>query len=283
MIWQDIFPRANLGLKITNWCNLCCAHCCERSNNKEPYNLMPVSAVERYICEFKDMGMPVWDYVVFTGGESMAPYYHADGKYIPNVAEICAKNDMSACFKTNAKWGELNFLNVTILKNLADIAHKYDRQISLDISIDEYHDNQNAAANVVNSIMNSQYLSAAIPVSLVGLNTAASQYKYQEFLNILRQKGIYVGPMESDGKFIVSKGNNINVMFYEVGGLSKLGRAADNDIKNARPITGCASADGSDCLVITNDNQAVLNYKYKTTIDNKTIKQVYSELLGKKR
>ena len=283
MIWQDVFPRANLGLKITNWCNLCCRHCCESSNNKEPYNLMPVSAVERYICEFKDMGIPVWDYVVFTGGESMAPYYIGHHKYIPTVAEVCAKNNMSACFKTNALWGNKLIVSGSILKSLADIAHKHDFQISLDISIDEYHDNMNAAANVVDQIMNSQYLSAAIPVSFVGLNTPASQYKYQEFANILRQRGIYVDQMDSDGSIIMSKGNNLNVMFYEIGTLSRLGRAADNNIKNARPVTGCASADGSDCLVITNDNQAVLNYKYKTTMDNKTIKQVYNELLEKKR
>ncbi len=170
----------------------------------------------------------------------------------------------------------------SILKSLADIAHKHDRQISLDISIDEYHDNMNAATNVVNQIMNSQYFSAAIPVSFVGLNTPASQYKYQEFANILRQRGIHVGQMDTDGSIIMSKGDNLNVMFYENGTLSRLGRAADNNLTQHIP-SGHTDLTNGDCLEITNDNQAILNHKYQTTMDNKTIEQVYSELIQKKR
>ena len=277
MVRLDVTPRVNLALKVTNWCNLNCAHCCERSHANEPFNLMPIDKIERYICEFKDMGIPVWDYVTFTGGETMAPYYIGQHKYIPTVADICAKNNMSACFKTNALWGNKLILSGNILKSLADIAHKHDRQISLDISIDEYHDNMNAAANVVDQIMNSQYLSAAFPVSFVGLNTPASQYKYQEFANILRQRRIYVDQMDSDGSIIMSKGDNLNVMFYEIGALSRLGRAADNELTQHIP-NGY-----TDCLMITNDDQAILNYKHKTTVANKTIGQAYNELIQKKR
>lgn len=282
MVWEMAMPRANLALKITNWCNLNCAHCCERSHANEPFNLMPIDKIERYICEFKDMGIPVWDYVTFTGGETMAPYYIGQHKYIPMVADICANNDMSACFKTNALWGNKLILSASILKSLADIAHKHDRQISLDISIDEYHDNMNAATNVVNQIMNSQYLSAAIPVSFVGLNTPASQYKYQEFANILRQRGIYVGQMDTDGSIIMSKGDNLNVMFYENGTLLRLGRAADNNLTQRIP-SGHTDLTNGDCLEITNTNKAILNYKFTTDAKDKTVGQIYNELLQKKR
>lgn len=282
MVWEMTMPRANLALKITNWCNLNCAHCCERSHVNEPFNLMPADKIERYISEFKDMGIPVWDYVVFTGGEVMAPYYIGQHKYIPMVADICANNDMSACFKTNALWGNKLILAGSILKSLADVAHKHDRQISLDISIDEYHDNLNAAANIVNQIMNSQYLSAAIPVSFVGLNTPASQYKYQEFANILRQRGIHVGQLDTDGTIVMSKGDNLNVMFYEIGALSRLGRAADNNLTQHIP-SGHPNIGDSDCLEITNTNKAVLNYKFTTDAKDKTVGQIYNELLQKKR
>ena len=282
MIWQDALPRVNLALKVTNWCNLCCAHCCERSNSKEPFNLMPLDRIERYIAQYVNMDVPVWDYVVFTGGESMAPYYCGMDTYVPSVAEISIKNNLNPAFKTNAKWDAA--LAKRILKDLADVAHKYNHQISLDISIDEYHDNFLSAANVISQIMASQYLIDAIPVSFVGLNTVASQYKIQEFLNILKSRGMFVGATTiPTDEFLVAKGDKTNVMFYDFGGLSRLGRAADNNIANARIISGNGHSGGSDCLEITNNNQAILNYKYKTTMDNKTIAQVYNELLQKKR
>ena len=284
MIWQDALPRVNLALKITNWCNLCCAHCMERSHPKEPFNLMPSAQVEKYIAQYVNMGVPVWDYVVFTGGESMAPYYIGQGKYIRTLAELCAKNNVSPCFKTNAMWGQRLLLCDSVLKDLADVAHKYDRQVLLDISIDEYHDNFLPVANVVSQIMDSQYLIDAIPVSFIGLNTVASQYKFQEFLNILKSRDIFVGVQSAPvDEFMVAKGDKINAMFYDIGGLTRLGRAADNNIANARTITGAQHSNGSDCLEITNDNQAILNYKYKTAMDNKNVAQVYDELLQKKR
>ena len=282
MIWHDALPRVNLALKITNWCNLCCAHCCERSHHKEPFNLMPIHQVEKHITQYVNMDVPVWDYVVFTGGESMAPYYCGMDKYVPRAAEISIKNNLTPAFKTNAKWDPV--LAKRILKDLADVAHKYNHQISLDISIDEYHDNFLYAANVVNQIMSSQYLIDAIPVSFVGLNTAASQYKIQEFLNILKSLGMFVGATTiPTDEFLVTKGDKTNVMFYDIGGLSLLGRAADNNLPNARQISGAKHSGSSDCLEITNTNQAILNYKYKTAMDNKTVAQVYDELSQKKR
>lgn len=281
MIWQDVIPRVNLALKITNWCNLCCVHCCERSHAKEPFNLMPIDTIEKYISQYKDMGIPVWDYVVFTGGESMAPYFCDQKEYIIKAAEICIKNGMMPTFKTNAKW--TNARAAQILKDLSDVAHRHNHQVALDISIDEYHDNLAPAAAVVNQIMSSKYLSEALPVSFVGLNTAASKIKYQEFVNTLQNLGVFVGPMDKENGFLISKGTNLNVMFYDIGGLTRLGRAADNNIESACPAKGFANADGSDCLLLTNDDRAILNYKHRTDIKDKTVGQVYNELLQKKR
>lgn len=273
-------PFMNLALKITNWCNLCCAHCCERSHAKEPMNLMPVSQVEHYVTQYKDLGTPIWDIVTFTGGESMAPYFCGRADYVPTVSEICIKNGFAPAFKTNAKWNP--GLANRILRDLANVVHKNDCQISLDISVDEYHENLSDVANVVNQIMNSQYLSAAIPVTFVGLNTVASQYKFQELVNMLKMRGIFVGAMDADGVFVVSKSGNTNVMFYALSELTRLGRAADNNL-TSRMAHGRTMPNDGDCLMITNDDQAILNYKYKTEINDKTLKQVYSELLQNKR
>ena len=282
MIWQNAMPSVNLALKITNWCNLNCAHCCERSHVNEPFNLMPINKIERYIGEFKDMGIPVWDYVTFTGGETMAPYYIGQHKYIPNIADICAKNDMSACFKTNGMWGNRLMKCDTVLKSLSDVAHKYDRQISLDISIDEYHNNLDAAANIVQQVMKSQYLIDAIIISFIGLNTIESQYTFNEFSNVLRSRGFFVGPLESDGTVLIAKDNKANVAFYDIGALSRLGRAADNNLTQYIP-GGHIRPDDSNCLEITNNNQAILNYKFSTRTKDKTVGQIYNELKQKKR
>ena len=271
----------NLAFKITNWCNMHCAHCCERSHNQRSFDIMPIEWIEKYVPQYKDMGKKSLDYVVFTGGETMLPYLCGQDNYIPTVANICAQNNKSACFKTNAKWNAAQAAH--ILADLADVAHEQDRQIALDISIDEYHDNLNSAAHVVNLIMDSQYMIDAIPVTLVGLNTAASQYKYQEFVNVLTSRKMHVGAMDSNGVFSISKGSNFNVMFYDVGQLCRLGRAADNNLTDVLATDTIKRDVMGDCLEITNSGIARLNYGPQTEIKNKTLGKIYNDLLMNKR
>lgn len=276
MIWARVLPEVNLALKITNWCNLHCAHCCERSSTAESLNLMPITKVEKYITEFGDMGVPVWKELVLTGGEALAPYLKKQEKYIPTIANIAAQNNLSVAIKTNAKWGENSLLRNRILNDLADVAQKNDRQISMDISIDEYHDNLMGAAEIVDTIMDSKLLTDAIPVSWCGLNTVASEYQRQTFVNMLTQRGITVLPMDPDGGIVLLKHDNMNVMFHDIGGLSRIGRAADNNLTDYVP-RGMPNQTGN-CFEITNTDMAILNYCFKTPVGNKTLGQLYHEL-----
>lgn len=279
MVWKDVMPEVNLALKITNWCNLHCAHCCERSSAAAALNLMPIEKIEKYISQFKDMGVPIWEEVVLTGGEAMAPYYKQQSAYIPTVANLLAQNKLSMALKTNGKWGENIFLCNRILNDLSQVAHQHDRQISLDISIDEYHNNLYGAANIVDAIMRNPKFSEAIPVSWCGLNTAASEYTRQKFINMLTQRGMTVLPMDADGGIVIMTKDNMNVMFYDIGGLSRIGRAKDNNLTEFVP-RGIPNQSGH-CFEITNNDMAILNYRFKTAIGDRTLGEIYHELKTK--
>lgn len=281
MIWKDVMPEVNLALKITDWCNLSCKHCCERCGPKNPYNLMPVTDIEKYVDQFASFNVMVWNMVVITGGETLAPYYMQQGEYIPKVLDILNQYDLCGALKTNAMWGDNLFLRKRILTDLDNIAHKYDRQVALDISVDEYHDNLIPASKIVLDVMDSCSLIDSVPISLVGLNTTASRNVRDKFLNILEQNGVRSTPPTADGVIYMHKNEKQNVMFWDESGLTRLGRAKDNNLTTAEP-SGRPTQTGN-CLMITNDSQAILNYKYKTTVGNKTLGQIYNKLLQRIR
>ena len=74
-----------LSFKITNWCDLNCAHCCENSGPKRPGRFLPLEKTEKYLNEFKELPYNLSEYVVIGGGEGLSPYLFDNFDYIPNL------------------------------------------------------------------------------------------------------------------------------------------------------------------------------------------------------
>ena len=107
--------KISFAIKNTNWCNLNCAHCCECSGPNVVPNFMPLDKVERYIGEFCAMPLPKWEYMVFTGGEAMAPYLLKRYEYMPQCLEFAGRAGFAPFVKTNGVWGADGWLRRRIL------------------------------------------------------------------------------------------------------------------------------------------------------------------------
>ncbi len=272
--------KANLALKLTNWCDMGCAHCCERSNKLSTPYFMPVDDVWRYIAQFRDMKVPKFEHLVFTGGEPLTAYSYEEAGYIPQCLDLTFKNGFVPFIKTNAMWGGDDKMRNKILTDLAASAYKHQKLVSLDISIDEFHNNLPQAANIVEQVIRDPQLKPAIRMTLVGLNTSPAKNKYIDFMMMLYSRGLWFDNFEPGAMTIgVEKESRDNdVLLYDSydAPLTRLGRAADNKI-GADLVPGATDR----CLMIDNAGAATLNYKWREDIGNRTLGNVYKSLVQK--
>ncbi len=100
--WLDNNFSWSPFFKITNLCNYCCAHCCERSGPNEVPTFIPMADVRAISEQFKytKNKMPV---AIVSGGEPMMVYDHAP-YYIPQIMKVLHKAGFAIELKTNAGW-----------------------------------------------------------------------------------------------------------------------------------------------------------------------------------
>lgn len=100
--WLDNNFSWSPFFKITNLCNYCCAHCCERSGPNEQPTFIPIADVRTIINDFKYLKqkMPV---AIVSGGEPMMAYNHAH-HYIPQIIKTLHNAGFAVELKTNAGW-----------------------------------------------------------------------------------------------------------------------------------------------------------------------------------
>lgn len=94
-VWSPFF-------KITNLCNYCCAHCCERSGPNEAPTFIPISDVRAIAEDFKytKNKMPI---AIVSGGEPMMVYNHAP-HYMSQIMKTLTRAGFTIELKTNAGW-----------------------------------------------------------------------------------------------------------------------------------------------------------------------------------
>lgn len=280
---RHVCNKISFAIKNTNWCNLRCAHCCESSGPDVVANIMPLQDVEKYIAEFNAMPLPKWEHMVFTGGEAMAPYFHKQMEYIPQCLNIAASYGMVPFVKTNGVWGMNDELRHQILRDLANVAHRHNLMMSLDISVDAFHNNTNAVFNILNDIVRSDYLAPAIRVSLVSLNDKKSHMEFMYLLDKLRINGLDVD-VGHDGMFTlwVPYVRGVHLYYDLRTNISNIGRAAENKLGKFVP-NGRPSMDEGHCFQIDNSHIATLNYKYSTPVNGRSMLDVVKELMAKVR
>lgn len=100
--WLDNNFAWSPFFKITNLCNYCCAHCCERSGPNEAPTFIPMADVREISEQFKytKNKMPV---AIVSGGEPMTVYKYMP-YYIPQIIKTLHKAGFAVELKTNAGW-----------------------------------------------------------------------------------------------------------------------------------------------------------------------------------
>ncbi len=271
--------KFNLALKITNWCNLNCAHCCEHSGCNNPQKLMPIDKITHYMTEFQKLPYDKYEHLVFTGGEVMSPYYHGDYAYIPQCLDIAYRNGYVPFLKTNAVWGGDDILRNRVLNDVVKMAYKHQTLASFDISLDEFHNNFDEVSTLVRNILSQAEVANAIRISLVGLNTTKSKFRLAKLFNELRKHDM--NPHVIDYMTIaVNTGQNWVQIYYDYdASIHREGRAADNKI-GTQVSDGTPDAQGTCCLVLDNNDNAILNYKWHEPISGRPLNKVVSSLVN---
>lgn len=279
--------QVSLCFKITNWCNLCCDHCCELSGPNAPRELMPLDRMDKLLTEFKQIETPrASDFFVIGGGEAMAPYFFKDKLYIPRALDMIYQADGIPTIKTNATWGRYESLCKPILKDLATVATKHQIVTTLDISIDEFHDNLGATTNIIETLMKNKGIAEAVRIFLVGFDTNASRWQLFKLCKQLNERGIktisHFGI--NDDFFVQYKGITMQIFGSFNTPIYKMGRAAKTQVFTAEEPTGLPSIEGltlTHCMTVDNTDLATLNYKYQETINGRPLNDVFQSLLTK--
>ncbi len=267
--------KISFALKITNWCNLNCAHCCERSGQDVAPNLMSIDTVRKYLSQFRDLDVPKFEHMVFTGGEAMAPYFHKNYDYIPKCIDATFENAFVPFIKTNGIWGARSGLRTFILNDLANAAHKNQKLVSIDMSVDEFRNNTIHVANIIEDVVKNPYYAPAIRISLVGLNTRASKSKFVELVGQLCARGLRYEVLDRMTMAI----NGVPVFYDFNTPVARMGRAVDNQVGHS-VIDGMPDENGHCCFQIDNADTAILNYKWHTPVSGRGVNVVLPELVA---
>lgn len=269
----------SLCLKITNWCNLNCAHCCENSGSKEPLNFMPLEKFEHYIYEFKKLPFKKSDYVVIGGGEGMAPYLFHKNYYIPAALSYINGAGYIPTIKTNGLWGAQDDVCMDALRNLALVAELSGVLSSLDISIDEFHNNINEVANIFSKALSNEHIMSGVRISLVGFNTVKSMEALYNLKNKLISRNLCVeGLPEGDWGVYNERGMGFRVLLDYHNAIFDWGRAKQNKVYT---VTGKCDFPDEICLTIDNKNNATMNCLYTEPIGSRKLSDVITSLYQK--
>ncbi len=273
--------KTNLALKITNWCDMACRHCCERSGKNVAPNFMPIEKVRGYLGEFRGMNIPKFEHLVFTGGEVMAPYYHNERNYIPQCLTVTTDNGFVPFIKTNGMWGGNKDLRTWILDDMANAAYHSQVLTSLEFSVDEFHNNVAQVANIIEQVVKDPVLRPAVRLSLVGLDTPESKNRFVDLMVQVGARGVRFDVLDRMTMALGCKGashdNDVLVCFDFNTPVARLGRAADNKI-GVPTVTGLPDPVTGNCLQITNDDVAVLNYKWREHVNGRPLVAVAGSL-----
>lgn len=268
-----------INFKITNWCDLHCAHCCERSHKHNKPNFMSLEKLDKYVSESITMDIRPDQLLTIGGGEAFAPYMLNNPTYIPNILNTVYSAGYIPTLKTNGTWGNNNTLRKIILSDIAKKAYQYDKLVTLDISVDEFHNNQTGVIKIINDIVRNPLLSFAIRFCLVGFNTTASKTALNNLQQQLQNTGLSIEQTFAGDWIIEIPNSGDGLYVYNDYGapIYNLGRA-----KQTKTFTSTENPNGNDgynCLQIDNQDCAILNYIYREPIKNRPLNEVLQSLM----
>lgn len=264
-----------LEFKITDWCNLACTHCPEDSCTKNPPVFMPLEKIEKYMDEFQELPFNTSKNVAVGGGEGMAPYLFGYEDYIPCVTGALHKFDKNVTLKTNALWGNTYKYRNPILKSLAKCAYFDNSLITLQMPVDEFHNNISGVSNIIADIVFSNYLLAALRVEITGFDTIGSVVARARLQSDLGDKEIKTIDSKNDDLIAYNEsGVGIHIRTDYMSGVPRLGHAIKNHLYTSDEIGGGFV----NKLKIDSADNAILNNVVRAKIGDRSLTYVVQSL-----
>ena len=85
---------------------------------------------------------------------------------MPRCLDIAAQHKMAPFVKTNGVWGGNDVMRSRILSDFAAAAYRNNILMSMDISVDAFHNNVSSVVKILNDVVRSDYLAPAIRISV---------------------------------------------------------------------------------------------------------------------
>lgn len=276
--------KLGLAFKLTNWCNMNCAHCCERSGSHCEPALMSIDKIADWTAQFQKLENPKWSHLVFTGGETMAPYYFGAFDYLPKCLDVTYANKMNPVLKTNGMWGAKRKYRELILNDLMLKALHNNIKVTVEISLDEFHNNIDEIARILSDVFHNTLLMQTIQIHLVGLDTTESCQRLTDLLRKICTHGLRFS-MREYGTLLIGSGNGYRAPVYYGFDtpVSYNGRAIDNKLPNCAVNNGMPSSDYGNCLTLDNYDTAILNYKWRAPVAGRPLADVVTQLMSNTR
>lgn len=269
--------KTNLAFKITNWCNLQCAHCYENSGPDQSPRLMNLDKMAYYLDEFNALPLAKSDVVAITGGEVMSPYYHNDTTYIPMCLDIAHHGGMLPVLKTNGVWGGDTKMRNTVFSSVADVAYANGTLVAMDISIDRFHNNLGATTNIIDALVKNPVLGYCIVLTLQGIHKNSSHAIY-DLISALLTRNIRIASRDvKDKTLLLSDGKNFYPVYYNFDqSVANIGRAHKNKL-GVFELTGKPDIFG-DSVMIDHNDVLRLNLVRGTKINGRPIGDVIQQI-----
>ena len=264
-----------LSLKITNWCDLHCGHCAEDSGRAASCDYMPIEKIEDNILDFYELPISLSKRVTISGGEPMLPYFKKDEHYIPTALTLISRTDAFPVIKTNGTWGRTYTDRSSILKSLAKNADFIDRAVTLNMPVDEFHDNLSGVANIIADIVFSDYLQNSLNIEISSFATIGSIVANARLRSDLKNREIKTLDLLNDDIIAYNDaGFGIHISVDNVSKIYKLGRASKNHVYTADKIVPYVNK-----VQIDNDDKISLNHTVYEQKNNRPLADVMDVLI----
>lgn len=270
-----------ISFDVTNWCNLHCAHCCARSHKNNQTNFFSLNKLDKYLDESKNMSIIPNELMCLTGGEAMAPYMWGNNTYIPKALELIYSYEYIPTIKTNGTWGKNESLRPKVLSDLGRLAYRYGKLVTLDMSVDEFHDNKIGVANIIYDIVNNPAFLYGIRCCLLGFCTPGSGNALNALRQELESRKLNIQEIIGGDWAICTQDFSLGMYIYNDyhNKVYDLGRAKQTGV-----YTEISNPNGdTTCFEINNKDYAILNYKVREPINNRPLGMVLDSLLTKVR
>lgn len=224
-------------LKVTNLCNNCCAHCCERSGPDCEPKFIELADIKYILEQFKYI-THFNNNVTITGGEPTMAYFAKSPYYIPQLLKYCGKNGYDVYFNTNARW-TLSDKAEQIYSDFNEFIRKYNRELYFRLSLDKWHEQCiDANAELINWVVKNKNM----PDKRTGLYMFCDDVDIVEQLMIKLKTKFEIDlpehvPNPKSYPVYKFQGTNKLLCLMPYQGITNMGRAKDNHIATKEPFS----------------------------------------------